>query len=97
MVFGVSAINPFTSSINVQYRSSGIKIIKVDSNFEREPFISPYRFNSGRISEVCQTVCYLETDSGLVGIGLGTQGVLWSDSKVFFDHSENGGNAIRPE
>ncbi len=94
MALGMSAISPLASSINSQPQTSKIKIVKVDSNFEREPLISPYRFKGGGISEVWQTVCYLETDSGLVGIGLGTQGVLWSDSKVFFDHSENGGNAI---
>ncbi len=94
MALGMSAISPLASSINSQAQTSKIKIVKVDSNFEREPLISPYRFKGGGISEVWQTVCYLETDDGLVGIGLGTQGVLWSDSKVFFDHSENGGNAI---
>jgi L-alanine-DL-glutamate epimerase-like enolase superfamily enzyme len=74
--------------------SKEIKIVKVDSNFEREPLIRPYRFKGSGISENWQTVCYLQSDTGLTAIGLGTQGVLWSDSKVFFEHSENGGNAI---
>lgn len=71
-----------------------IKIAKVDSNFEREPLITPYRFKGSGVSELWQSVAYVESDAGLSGIGLGTQSVLWSDSKVFFDHSENGGNAL---
>lgn len=71
-----------------------IKIAKVDSNFEREPLIKPYRFKGSGISEVWQSIAYLESENGTTGIGLGTQGVLWSDAKVFFGHSENGGNAL---
>ena len=73
---------------------SMIKITKVDSNFEREPLIKPYRFKGSGVSEVWQSIAYIQSEEGLTGIGLGTQGVLWSDSKVFFDHSENGGNAL---
>lgn len=97
MALGMSAISPLANGgfqSDSKASPSRIKIVKVDSNFEREPLISPYRFKGSGISEIWQTVCYLETDAGLTGIGLGTQGVLWSDSKVFFDHSENGGNAI---
>jgi L-alanine-DL-glutamate epimerase-like enolase superfamily enzyme len=71
-----------------------IKISKVDSNFEREPLITPYRFKGSGVSELWQTVAYIESDTGIKAIGLGTQGILWSDAKVFFDHSENGGNAL---
>ena len=71
-----------------------IKIAKVDSNFEREPLIKPYRFKGSGVSELWQSLACLESDTGLTGIGLGTQSVLWSDSKVFFEHSENGGNAL---
>ncbi len=70
-----------------------IQIRQVDSNFEREPLI-PYRFKGSSISESWQAVAYLESGSGISKIGLGTQGTLWSDSKVFFDHSTNGGNAL---
>ncbi len=96
LAVGVSALGPFAANTNAKSikNPSPIKITKVDSNFEREPLISPYRFKGSGVSEIWQAVSYLETDNGLVGIGLGTQGVLWSDSKVFFDHSENGGNAI---
>lgn len=95
MAIGLSAMGSVPSNrLFAKEGVSKIKIVKVDSNFEREPLIKPYRFKGSGISETWQTVCYLQTDTGLTGIGLGTQGVLWSDSKVFFDHSENGGNAI---
>ena len=70
-----------------------IKISRVDSNFEREPLI-PYRFKGSSISEGWQAVAYIESESGIGKVGLGTQGTLWSDSKVFFEHSPIGGNAL---
>lgn len=70
-----------------------IKIKKVDSNFEREPLF-PYRFKGGAITECWQSVAMLENDAGVRKIGLGTQGVLWSDSRVAFGHSETGGHAL---
>ena len=71
-----------------------IKVAKVDSNFEREPLITPYRFKGSGVSEIWQSVALVESEQGNKGIGLGTQSVLWSDAKVFFAHSENGGNAL---
>jgi L-alanine-DL-glutamate epimerase-like enolase superfamily enzyme len=73
--------------------SSTIRIKNVDSNFEREPLI-PYHFKGSVITEGWQTAAYLESDSGIHKIGLGGQGILWSDSKVFAAHSTNGGNAL---
>ncbi len=70
-----------------------IKIKNVDSNFEREP-LTPYRFKGSAITEAWQTAARLEGESGNSTIGLGTQGILWSDSKVFAAHSESGGNAL---
>jgi enolase-like protein len=70
-----------------------IIVKNVDSNFEREPLF-PYRFKGSFITEAWQTAALLESDSGLKKIGLGTQGILWSDSKVFAAHSANGGNAL---
>nr|PZN56350.1 MAG: L-alanine-DL-glutamate epimerase [Bacteroidota bacterium] len=72
---------------------SKIKIRNVDSNFEREP-LYPFRFKGSFVSELWQTVSYIESESGISKIGLGTQSVLWSDAKVFADHSVNGGNAL---
>ncbi|WP_425236470.1 enolase C-terminal domain-like protein [Ulvibacterium sp.] len=94
---GFTTLNSFSNSKNeplLGTKPGKIKIEEVDSNFEREPLIKPYRFKGSGVSEIWQTVCYLKSDAGGTAIGLGTQGVLWSDSKVFFGHSENGGNAI---
>ena len=73
---------------------STIRIKKVDSNFEREPLIKPFGFKGGAMTNVWQTIAYLQSDSDVHKIGLSTQNVLWSDSSVFVNHSENGGNAL---
>jgi L-alanine-DL-glutamate epimerase-like enolase superfamily enzyme len=70
-----------------------IQIKNVDSNFEREPLI-PYRFKGSVVTEGWQVAAWIESDSGVHKIGLGGQGTLWSDSKVFAAHSTNGGNAL---
>ncbi|MCC6126594.1 MAG: L-alanine-DL-glutamate epimerase [Pirellulales bacterium] len=71
-----------------------IKITKVNSNFEREPLIRPFGFKGGYMTEIWQTFSRMESSSGLSGVGLCTQGVLWSDAQVFAAHSESGGNAL---
>jgi len=73
--------------------SSDIRIKNVDSNFEREP-LTPYHFKGSFVTELWQAVAKLESESGISKIGLGTQSVLWSDARVFADHSESGGNAL---
>ena len=73
--------------------TGSIKIKSVNSNFEREP-LNPYRFKGSAITDSWQGISVLESDSGIRKIGLATQGVLWSDSKVFAGHSESAGNAI---
>jgi L-alanine-DL-glutamate epimerase-like enolase superfamily enzyme len=70
-----------------------IRIKNVSSNFEREP-LNPYRFKGSAITESWQTLAWLQADSGVHKIGQATQGVLWSDSKVFAAHSETAGNAL---
>ena len=70
-----------------------IRIKNVDSNFEREP-LNPYRFKGSVVTEGWQVAAYLESDSGIHRVGLGGQGTLWSDSKVFAAHSTTGGNAL---
>jgi len=85
-------LNSLPSDSNTK-QSLNIRIKNVDSDFEREPLF-PYRFKGSAITECWQTAAYLEGESGLSTIGLGTQGILWSDSKVFAAHSENGGNAL---
>src|SRR5688572_18304690 len=84
----------YSNSIaNEMKNLSPIKIKNVDSNFEREP-LYPYRFKGSVISEGWQTAAYLEAESGIHKVGIGGQGILWSDSKVFASHSTNGGNAL---
>jgi len=73
--------------------SPSIRVKKVDSNFEREPMF-PYHFKGSSISEGWQVAAYLESESGIHKIGLGGQGILWSDSRVFSMHSVAGGNAL---
>lgn len=70
-----------------------ITIKNVSSNFEREP-LNPYRFKGSAITDSWQAIAMLESESGVRKVGLGTQGVLWSDSKVFAAHSESAGNAL---
>lgn len=77
----------------LEMNNTKIRIKRVDSNFEREPLF-PYRFKGGAITECWQTVAMLENDAGVRKIGLGTQGVLWSDSRVAFGHSETGGHSL---
>ena len=71
---------------NDMKRLSKIRIKNVDSNFEREP-LTPYHFKGSFVTDLWQTVARLESESGISKIGLGTQSVLWSDSKVFAAHS----------
>lgn len=70
-----------------------IKITGVNSNFQREP-LNPYRFKGSAITDSWQAISLLESENGIRKLGLGTQGVLWSDSQVFGQHSETGGNAL---
>jgi len=71
-----------------------IRILKTNSNFEREPLISPFGFKGGYLTELWQTVALVEGFSGKRGLGLGTQSVLWSDAGVFTENSESAGNAL---
>ncbi|MFM1747569.1 MAG: hypothetical protein RLZZ188_1235, partial [Verrucomicrobiota bacterium] len=71
-----------------------ITLARVGSNFEREPLIRPFGFKGGYQTETWQSVALLESASGRRGVGLCTQGVLWSDAHVFAGHSESGGNAL---
>jgi L-alanine-DL-glutamate epimerase-like enolase superfamily enzyme len=95
VTLGALTAGPLSSlTVAPKKTASMIKIKKIDSNFEREPLITPYRFKGSGVSELWQSIAYVESEAGHTGIGLGTQSVLWSDAKVFFDHSENGGNAL---
>ena len=82
-----------THSKNNGKQFSKIRIKNVDANFEREP-LTPYHFKGSFVTELWQTAARLESESGISKIGLGTQSVLWSDSTVFAEHTESGGNAL---
>lgn len=77
-----------------KFHMKNILIKRVKSNFEREALIRPFGFKGGYMSEIWQTISYLESASGMHKIGLCTQSVLWSDAQVFSSHSESGGNAL---
>ena len=74
--------------------SHRIEIVRADADFEREALIRPFGFKGGYMSEIWQTIAMLESARGTRKVGLCTQNVLWSDAKVFADHSESGGNAL---
>lgn len=71
-----------------------MKISKVNCNFEREPFMAPFGFKGGYLNEGWQTVAYMRSENGHEGVGLGGQGVLWSDADVFLANSESAGNSM---
>jgi L-alanine-DL-glutamate epimerase-like enolase superfamily enzyme len=70
-----------------------VTISRVSSNFEREPLLRPFGFKGGYMSEIWQTASLLGSERHH-GIGLCSQGVLWSDAQVFAGHAESGGNAL---
>lgn len=69
----------------IQIKSAGNSIIK-------EPLKNPFGFKGGYLTELWQSVCHLESESGLKGTGLGVQSVLWSDPEVFARYGEKQGN-----
>jgi L-alanine-DL-glutamate epimerase-like enolase superfamily enzyme len=94
MALGMAGLTSSTSIFESNRKQhSKISIKRVDANFEREP-LTPYHFKGSFVTELWQTIARLESESGHNTIGLGTQSVLWSDSKVFMAHSESGGNAL---
>jgi len=74
--------------------SGRIEIAVANANFERETLVRPFGFKGGYMSEIWQTMAMLESARGTRKVGLCTQNVLWSDARVFADHSESGGNAL---
>lgn len=70
-----------------------IKIKNVSSNFDRAS-LYPYRFGGSAVTQLWQTAARLQSESGVLKIGLGTQSPLWSDASVADAHSENGANAL---
>jgi hypothetical protein len=70
-----------------------MQISRVNVNFEREELVQPFGFKGGYLTELWQTIALME-NGGIVGVGLGTQSVLWSDREVFRRYSQSGGNSL---
>jgi len=73
--------------------SASIKITRVDSGFEQLELVAPFGFKGGSSSFLWNTSAMLGTDDAY-GIGLGTEGILWSDAKVFFGSGNLAGSAM---
>lgn len=71
-----------------------IKIEKVACEFERERLVRPFGFKGGYVTEIWQVAALMEAGGGVHGLGVGTQNVLWSDSRVFAAHPESSGNRM---
>jgi hypothetical protein len=93
LALGLSGLSSYANPLLPTMQPANIRIKNVSSNFEREPLF-PYRFKGSAITESWQVAAFLEGESGISKVGLGTQGVLWSDARVAAAHSENGGNAL---
>lgn len=71
-----------------------IQIQKTALNFERESLVRAFGFKGHYTAEIWQTIVQLTASTGAQAIGLGTQGILWSDARIFAAHTETGGNAL---
>jgi len=58
-------------------------IVKTRCNYEVEPLAAPFGFKGGYVNENWQTCALVANEAGQTGLGVGTQGVLWSDAAVF--------------
>ena len=67
-------------------------IIKTGCGCEVEPLLAPFGFKGGYVNENWQVAAYVQNDGGARGLGVSTQGVLWSDAAVFEKHGNEGGN-----
>jgi len=72
---------------------SKMKIVETNLNFEIENFKKPLGFKGKFLSSAWQVITYLKSENNY-SIGIGTQSVLWSDSNVFSENSEAGGNSL---
>ena len=71
-----------------------ITIGQAKSAVEKEPLARPFGFKGGFLTELWQSVVQLTSTKGQVGMGLGTQSVLWSDAALFSAHPETAGNSM---
>jgi L-alanine-DL-glutamate epimerase-like enolase superfamily enzyme len=71
-----------------------IRVIRTDSDFEREKLIRPFGFKGAYLTELWQVAAQLESASGIRKVGLATQSVLYGDAELFARYSEAEGNAL---
>lgn len=71
-----------------------IKIVAVDSNFQREELNHYFGFKGGYLTELWQNIVSIKSKNGFEGIGMATQSVLYGDADVFTSTSESNGNAL---
>jgi L-alanine-DL-glutamate epimerase-like enolase superfamily enzyme len=71
-----------------------IRVIKTDSDFEREKLVRPFGFKGGFLTECWQIASKIQSQSGIDKIGIATQNVLYADANLFAVHSEAAGNAL---
>ncbi len=70
-----------------------IRIKNTDIRFIREPLLSPFGFKGKYLSELWQTVAYIESDSFCAACPC-TISVLWSDGNVFAEHTPDESSAL---
>jgi len=83
-----------TASVSGRKALKPFRVMATDSNFEREPLIRPFGFKGGFMTEIWQSACMLQGESGIRKTGVCTHSVLWSDADVFAANSPAAGNAI---
>jgi len=71
-----------------------IRIVRTQSDFEREKLIRPFGFKGGYLTELWQVISRMQSESGISRIGMATQSVLYGDSELFSLHSESDGNKM---
>ncbi len=86
--------SPRTCVCCTRAQANAITIVDVDSHYEREPLIRPFGFKGAYMTEIWQTMAFMQSHSGFGKVGLSTQSILWSDADVFASHSESNGNAL---
>jgi L-alanine-DL-glutamate epimerase-like enolase superfamily enzyme len=71
-----------------------IRITRTNHAVQNEPLLSPFGFKGAYLSEAWQSVTLLTGEEGRVGMGVGVQSVLWSDSRVLERYGELAGNEL---
>lgn len=74
-----------------------MKIVSARTAYEPEPLARALAFKGAKQTELWQTVAVLTSATGAVGVGSGSQGVLWSDRDVYLSRGEAEGNRLMYE